>query len=207
MQADDVVRRTRPFGRQHAAGRGIKQRRSTAALKHPNRRSRRHHNFDQAEAVLEQGEATSSPRATSIDDHDWFSSKVRRDAGEEVRRCNYTNYCEGWHQFTQAGDCKLWDSNVSLMNLTQHTETEGGGCSRHVGGRKLPPTRITYTPATPHTSRQTQDRSRRKSPNQFARSPRPLSHSHRRDRGRGGTKRCRLQSAFSTTPYIAYAAA
>jgi dimethylglycine catabolism A len=65
--------------------------------------------FAQAEAVLASGQAdlVASARQT-LADPDWFS-KVRQGRGEEVRRCLFTNYCEGLDQAHEAVTCQLWD--------------------------------------------------------------------------------------------------
>ncbi|HJZ83854.1 MAG TPA: NADH:flavin oxidoreductase [Polyangia bacterium] len=65
--------------------------------------------FEQAEAVLARGEAdvVAAARA-SLADPDWFR-KVRLGRGDEVRRCEYTNYCEALDQQHKQVTCKLWD--------------------------------------------------------------------------------------------------
>ncbi|MDX2009562.1 MAG: hypothetical protein SFW67_05210, partial [Myxococcaceae bacterium] len=65
--------------------------------------------FQQAEAVLTSGTAdlVASARQT-LADPDWFA-KVRAGRGDEVRRCLFTNYCEGLDQAHEAVTCQLWD--------------------------------------------------------------------------------------------------
>ena len=65
--------------------------------------------FELAEAALQRGEADiiASARA-ALADPDWFL-KARLGRGAEVRRCNYTNYCEGLDQMHKQVTCKLWD--------------------------------------------------------------------------------------------------
>ena len=65
--------------------------------------------FAQAEAVLERGEAdfVASARQT-LADPDWFA-KIRAGRGGEVRRCEFTNYCEALDQQHKQVTCKLWD--------------------------------------------------------------------------------------------------
>ncbi|MBT6139947.1 MAG: NADH:flavin oxidoreductase, partial [Rhodospirillaceae bacterium] len=48
----------------------------------------------------------------SLADPDWFL-KLRLGAGDEIRVCEYTNYCEGLDQKHKPVTCKLWD-RVSL---------------------------------------------------------------------------------------------
>jgi 2,4-dienoyl-CoA reductase-like NADH-dependent reductase (Old Yellow Enzyme family) len=67
------------------------------------------HSFEQAEAVLARGEAdfVASARQT-LADPDWFR-KIRLGYGHAVRRCEFTNYCEGLDQHHKQVTCKLWD--------------------------------------------------------------------------------------------------
>ena len=39
---------------------------------------------------------------------DWFR-KIRLGRGAEIRRCTFTNYCEGLDQKHKQVTCKLWD--------------------------------------------------------------------------------------------------
>jgi 2,4-dienoyl-CoA reductase-like NADH-dependent reductase (Old Yellow Enzyme family) len=78
--------------------------------------------FDQAEAILQRGEADIIGLARqALADPDWFL-KVRLGRGDEVRRCTYTNYCEALDQAHKQVTCKLWDrkeldeSGISLAN-------------------------------------------------------------------------------------------
>ncbi len=65
--------------------------------------------FEQAEEILQRGEADIIGAARqTLADPDWFL-KVRRGRGAEVRRCTYTNYCEGLDQAHKQVTCKLWD--------------------------------------------------------------------------------------------------
>jgi hypothetical protein len=65
--------------------------------------------FDQAEGILRRGEAdfVAAARQT-LADPDWFR-KVRLGLGHLVRRCEFTNYCEGLDQRHKQVTCKLWD--------------------------------------------------------------------------------------------------
>jgi 2,4-dienoyl-CoA reductase-like NADH-dependent reductase (Old Yellow Enzyme family) len=65
--------------------------------------------FAQAEELLATGVADVVGAARqSLADPDWFK-KVRLGLGEEVRRCTYTNYCEGLDQVHKQVTCQLWD--------------------------------------------------------------------------------------------------
>jgi 2,4-dienoyl-CoA reductase-like NADH-dependent reductase (Old Yellow Enzyme family) len=65
--------------------------------------------FTQAEGVLERGEADFVASARqSLADPDWFL-KIREGRGAEIRRCEFTNYCEALDQQHKQVTCKLWD--------------------------------------------------------------------------------------------------
>ena len=65
--------------------------------------------FEQAESILERGEADFVGAARqSLADPDWFR-KIRLGYGHLVRRCEFTNYCEGLDQQHKQVTCKLWD--------------------------------------------------------------------------------------------------
>ncbi len=65
--------------------------------------------FAQAESILQRGEADIIAAARqSLADPDWFR-KMRLGRGSEIRRCIYTNYCEGLDQKHKQVTCQLWD--------------------------------------------------------------------------------------------------
>lgn len=65
--------------------------------------------FQQMEGVLRAGEADLVAAARqSLADPD-FWRKMRLGRGEEIRRCTFTNYCEGLDQRHKEVTCKLWD--------------------------------------------------------------------------------------------------
>jgi 2,4-dienoyl-CoA reductase-like NADH-dependent reductase (Old Yellow Enzyme family) len=65
--------------------------------------------FDLAEGILRRGEADIVAAARqSLADPDWWR-KMRLGRGAEVRRCQYTNYCEGLDQRHRQVTCRLWD--------------------------------------------------------------------------------------------------
>ena len=65
--------------------------------------------FEQADHILRSAEAdiVAAARQT-LADPDWFL-KMKLGRGAEVRRCEYTNYCEGLDQNHKQVTCKLWD--------------------------------------------------------------------------------------------------
>jgi 2,4-dienoyl-CoA reductase-like NADH-dependent reductase (Old Yellow Enzyme family) len=67
------------------------------------------HSFEQAERVLDAGQADIVGFARqALADPDWFR-KVRSGRGAEVRLCLYTNYCEALDQRHRQVTCELWD--------------------------------------------------------------------------------------------------
>jgi 2,4-dienoyl-CoA reductase-like NADH-dependent reductase (Old Yellow Enzyme family) len=65
--------------------------------------------FEQAEGILQRGEADIAGLARqALADPDWFV-KVKLGRGDEIRRCTYTNYCEALDQAHRQVTCKLWD--------------------------------------------------------------------------------------------------
>jgi 2,4-dienoyl-CoA reductase-like NADH-dependent reductase (Old Yellow Enzyme family) len=65
--------------------------------------------FEQAEAILAAGHADVVAAARqSLADPDWFR-KIELGRGAEVRRCKFTNYCEGLDQRHKEVTCQLWD--------------------------------------------------------------------------------------------------
>jgi 2,4-dienoyl-CoA reductase-like NADH-dependent reductase (Old Yellow Enzyme family) len=65
--------------------------------------------FEQAEAILADGQADIVAAARqSLADPDWFL-KIEQGRGEEIRRCIFTNYCEGLDQKHKTVTCQLWD--------------------------------------------------------------------------------------------------
>jgi len=80
--------------------------------------------FASAEAALEHGDAdiVASARQT-LADPDWFL-KMQLGRGAEIRRCAFTNYCEGLDQKHQQVTCKLWD-RTELDEPDVKLDTEG----------------------------------------------------------------------------------
>jgi 2,4-dienoyl-CoA reductase-like NADH-dependent reductase (Old Yellow Enzyme family) len=65
--------------------------------------------FELAETILANGDADIVAAARqSLADPDWFR-KTLLGRGSEVRRCEYTNYCEALDQKHRQVTCKLWD--------------------------------------------------------------------------------------------------
>jgi 2,4-dienoyl-CoA reductase-like NADH-dependent reductase (Old Yellow Enzyme family) len=84
--------------------------------------------FTQMEAILQRGDADFVAAARqSLADPDWWE-KMRLGRGAEVRRCLFTNYCEGLDQKHKQVTCQLWDRDF----------TDGAAVARsHDGKRRL----------------------------------------------------------------------
>jgi 2,4-dienoyl-CoA reductase-like NADH-dependent reductase (Old Yellow Enzyme family) len=65
--------------------------------------------FEQAEGALLNGtcDISASARQT-LADPDWMK-KIREGRGAEIRRCFFTNYCEGLDQAHEVVTCQRWD--------------------------------------------------------------------------------------------------
>ncbi len=98
-----------PFGRNVAATARVRRAVRAAGLETPVVVAGGISTFDQAEAILAAGEADAVAAARqSLADPDWFE-KLRLGRGAEIRRCVYTNYCEGLDQKHKQVTCQLWD--------------------------------------------------------------------------------------------------
>jgi dimethylglycine catabolism A len=98
-----------PFGRNVAPAHRIRDAVRKLGLETPIVVSGGIHTFDQAEEILRSGAADVIGAARqSLADPDWFL-KMRTGHGSEIRRCVFTNYCEGLDQMHKQVTCKLWD--------------------------------------------------------------------------------------------------
>ena len=98
-----------PFGRSIPLVANIKQRVNRAGFNTPVVATGGITVFEQAESILQRGEADIVGFARqALADPDWFL-KVKLGRGEQVRRCTYTNYCEALDQAHRQVTCKLWD--------------------------------------------------------------------------------------------------
>jgi 2,4-dienoyl-CoA reductase-like NADH-dependent reductase (Old Yellow Enzyme family) len=83
------------------------------------------HSFEQAEGILRRGEADFVGAARqSLADPDWFR-KVHLGLGHLVRRCEFTNYCEGLDQRHKQVTCKLWDRKFEPGDSSVALATDG----------------------------------------------------------------------------------
>ncbi len=98
-----------PFGRSVPLVAAIRRAVNEAGFKTPIVATGGITTFEQAEAILQQGQADIAGLARqALADPDWFI-KVKLGRGDEVRRCTYTNYCEALDQAHRPVTCKLWD--------------------------------------------------------------------------------------------------
>ncbi len=82
--------------------------------------------FAQAEAILQRGDADLVAAARqSLADPDWWE-KVRRGRGAEVRRCKFTNYCEGLDQKHKEVTCQLWDRDFAASDAASVPRSADG---------------------------------------------------------------------------------
>jgi 2,4-dienoyl-CoA reductase-like NADH-dependent reductase (Old Yellow Enzyme family) len=98
-----------PFGRNRGATGAVRQAVRAAGCETPVVLSGGISTFEQAEEILRTGVADIVASARqSLADPDWYR-KLRLGLGDEVRRCVFTNYCEGLDQVHKPVTCKLWD--------------------------------------------------------------------------------------------------
>ncbi|HEX3235928.1 MAG TPA: hypothetical protein VHR41_17170 [Gemmatimonadales bacterium] len=115
-----------PFGRNREATRAVRDAVLAAGCRTPVVLSGGISTFEQAEELLRDGAADIIASARqSLADPDWFR-KLRLGLGGEVRRCVFTNYCEGLDQVHKPVTCKLWD----------HLELDGDDPPRPAIGRR-----------------------------------------------------------------------
>jgi 2,4-dienoyl-CoA reductase-like NADH-dependent reductase (Old Yellow Enzyme family) len=113
-----------PFGRNRAATRAVREAVHAAGCRTPVVLSGGISTFEQAEELLRTGVADIIASARqSLADPDWFR-KLRLGRGGEVRRCVFTNYCEGLDQVHKPVTCKLWD-HVGLDQPGAPLTTDG----------------------------------------------------------------------------------
>ncbi len=98
-----------PFGRNREATAAVRRAVRAAGCLTPVVMSGGISTFEQAEELLRTGVADIVASARqSLADPDWYR-KLRLGHGGEVRRCVFTNYCEGLDQVHKPVTCKLWD--------------------------------------------------------------------------------------------------
>jgi tRNA-dihydrouridine synthase len=91
------------------------------------------HNFELAERVLSEGigDVVASARQV-LADPDWFT-KLETGHADEIRLCEFTNYCEGLDQQHKQVTCQLWDREA--LNAPGVTLSSDG--KRRLGSAEL----------------------------------------------------------------------
>ena len=114
-----------PFGRNVPLAAAIRRAMRATGFETPVVTSGGIDSFEQAERILERGEAdlVAAARQT-LADPDWFR-KVRLGLGYLVRRCEFTNYCEGLDQRHKQVTCKLWDRDVDSKDPSVRLASDG----------------------------------------------------------------------------------
>ena len=130
-----------PFGRNLPLVRRIRERVRAAGFTTPIVGCGGINSFEAAEGALERGDCdlVGAARQT-LADPDWFA-KMEQGRGSTVRRCLFTNYCEGLDQKHVEVTCQLWDRDFTLPDA-------GGGEVRRCkdGKRRLEPPGEARTP-------------------------------------------------------------
>jgi hypothetical protein len=127
-----------PFGRNLHLAAGVRAAVRAAGLDTPVVASGGINSFEAAESALRAGycDAVGAARQ-SLADPDWFL-KMELGRGAEVRRCTYTNYCEGLDQRHKQVTCQLWDRDFAPPDPWPGPEA---GPRRSLDGKRrlLPP--------------------------------------------------------------------
>lgn len=125
---------TTPFGRNLPISRAIRESVRSAGFETPVIGAGGIASFHQAEQALSDGDCDLIASARqSLADPDWWL-KMQRGQGETVRRCKFTNYCEGLDQKHKQVTCQLWDKDKETPDR--------GGCGPELssdGKRRMVP--------------------------------------------------------------------
>jgi 2,4-dienoyl-CoA reductase-like NADH-dependent reductase (Old Yellow Enzyme family) len=98
-----------PFGRNAPLAAAVRKAVRDAGFETPVVATGGINSFELAEATLARGDADIVGAARqSLADPDWWE-KMRTGRGAEIRRCLFTNYCEGLDQRHKQVTCQLWD--------------------------------------------------------------------------------------------------
>jgi len=102
-----------PFGRNLGLARAVRERLRAIGLSTPVVGCGGICTFEAAEQALARGDCdlVGAARQTLADPDWWLKLELGR--GAEVRRCVFTNYCEGLDQRHKQVTCKLWDRDLS----------------------------------------------------------------------------------------------
>jgi 2,4-dienoyl-CoA reductase-like NADH-dependent reductase (Old Yellow Enzyme family) len=127
---------TVPFGRNLTLSHAIRASVRAAGCATPIVGSGAINGFELAESALARGDCDLVAAARqSLADPDWWL-KMELGRGSEIRRCIYTNYCEGLDQQHKQVTCQLWDRD---FELSDPAKTDGTIVRSHDGKRRLVP--------------------------------------------------------------------
>lgn len=124
-----------PFGRNLDLPRAIRAALRASGLETPVVGAGGIAGFDLAERALREGACDLVAAARqSLADPDWWL-KMELGRGREVRRCEFTNYCEGLDQKHKQVTCKLWDRDFA------RADPRSAGIARSSDGKRrlVPP--------------------------------------------------------------------
>jgi 2,4-dienoyl-CoA reductase-like NADH-dependent reductase (Old Yellow Enzyme family) len=103
-----------PFGRNLPLSREIRRAVRAAGFETPVGAAGGINSFELAERALAEGDCDFVCAARqSLADPDWWL-KMEEGRGAEIRRCLYTNYCEGLDQRHKQVTCQRWDRDFEL---------------------------------------------------------------------------------------------
>jgi 2,4-dienoyl-CoA reductase-like NADH-dependent reductase (Old Yellow Enzyme family) len=125
-----------PFGRNLPLSRDIRASVRAAGFPTPIGGAGGINTFELAESALHEGacDFVAAARQT-LADPDWWL-KIEEGRGDEIRRCVYTNYCEGLDQRHHQVTCQLWDR---LFDEPDPSTGDGSITRSHDGKRRLVP--------------------------------------------------------------------
>jgi len=112
-----------PFGRNLHLARSVREALRAAGFDTPVVAAGGIATFERAEAALASGACDFVAAARqSLADPDWFL-KLELGLGEQIRRCKFTNYCEGLDQMHKQVTCQLWDRDFALGEAARESAT------------------------------------------------------------------------------------
>ncbi|MAF67663.1 MAG: NADH oxidase [Planctomycetes bacterium] len=124
-----------PFGRNLPLARAVRAALRADGLATPVVGAGGLNSFELCERALRQGDCDLVGAARqSLADPDWWL-KMELGSGADIRRCEYTNYCEGLDQKHAQVTCRLWDRDFSAPDAGR----EGAARSPDGKRRLVPP--------------------------------------------------------------------
>jgi len=128
-----------PFGRNLPLAEAVRRRVRESGHETPVVAAGGLNDFAQAEEALRAGRCDVIGAARqSLADPDWFR-KTELGRGAEVRRCVYTNYCEGLDQHHKQVTCQLWDRDLETPDPWPEAARDSLRTSRDGKRRLLAP--------------------------------------------------------------------